>query len=1308
MTVFLAALTLLETVIRRTVVATRAAPYGKGHTSMKTIYVAAGLFLLLAMGATSQVRIVGDISGSVTDGSGAAVPNAKVVLKDLGTGNVREAATNNAGHFTFPDLSFGKFDVTVTAAGFQTSVLPAVAVEASRTTDLSVQLQVGQQTQSVTVEASSAPVLETTSNLSSESKEFKEVNELPILSRDALGVARLVPGASPPDSGEPRFNNMPGGSMNVTIDGINNASNGFKSGGTSFFNTAPARLGAVEEVIVETSGLGADSAGMSGTNIKFITRRGGSKYHWSLFYQPVSELFNANSWTRNATGQGFRNRSRTHNYGGNIGGKLLPGTRFRDKLFFFANVELNYVPSQTASTRTVLNPAAVTGVYNYQVGNTGNYQQINVLTIAAANGYPTAINPVMADMLGKQANASKSGYFTPINNNFNEQTLNWLDPRRQYNQFPTTRLDYYAKPTIQFTGTWTIQHQWVPGQHNWPGPDAPLQSPFRRGGYYIWSGAMNWTISPRTFNEFRYGIQHSGDSNAASRPGYAALNTYNGAPMRVNTLPLSLSPYIFENANVTGRHKIVTTYDTATMIRGNHTLTFGGQYRKTVWDDTQEFFQAPNFTVGVAGGDPLSSIFNATTMPGSNNSEFANAANLYAVLAGRIGAMSQTAQLNPKTFQYNGDIKFTWTAVHEGGVFISDRWRVTPTLTLNLGFRWEMQGDQYNPTGVTAFPDLRNIFGPSSGFFQPGVLSGNNDPVNFTHGHAFKPDWINPAPIVGFAWNPTREGSGLLAKLLGGKKTVIRGSYSIIYYDEGTQMWATNAGNNPGQQFNSAAVIGANGTTPYNSYLLNYASGAIPAFPQYNPVIHQSQFTFNNNFNGMNPDLRAPYTINWNIGIQRQLRSDIVLEARYVGNESHHSWRTSNLNEVNIYENGFLQEFVNAQNNLRLNQAGGLGSTFANNGLAGQKPLPIFDSAFGAIGSTPAVAAGSGYASTTFITNLQNGAAGTLAQNLAVNSTYVCHMFGTNFLPCATRLGYNAPGKYPINFFVLNPFSNNGNVASSGLNYVDDKGWHDYNGLQVQLTKRFSHGLLWQSYYTFSKGLTNLAVSSQNQSLPWTTLRNERLDRGPSGFDIRHVFQNSGTYDLPIGRNRLVRLNNKLLDSLIGGWIWGNIVTIRSGAPVKLISGGNFNTVNGNDPGVMLAPGVTLDQIQSMMANSQAANTSRYTLNRQLIGADGRASTQFFITPNTPGVMAYQVYLYNKNVFAWDSSMTKNFRIRERGNLAIWAGATNILNHPNWGLGTSGTVGNIPTMNIQSTTFAQTGGPANNSRSMQFRGTLSF
>jgi hypothetical protein len=112
---------------------------------------------------------------------------------------------------------------------------------------------------------------------------------------------------------------------------------------------------------------------------------------------------------------------------------------------------------------------------------------------------------------------------------------------------------------------------------------------------------------------------------------------------------------------------------------------------------------------------------------------------------------------------------------------------------------------------------------------------------------------------------------------------------------------------------------------------------------------------------------------------------------------------------VNIFENGFLQEFRNAQKNLAINTASGRAG-FANNGLPGQMPLPMFEAAFGARGSQAALPAASGFTNAGFITNLQQGAAGALAGSLAGNSLYLCRMIGSPFSPCA-RLGYDAPGR---------------------------------------------------------------------------------------------------------------------------------------------------------------------------------------------------------------------------------------------------------------------------------------------------------
>ena len=172
----------------------------------------------------------------------------------------------------------------------------------------------------------------------------------------------------------------------MTVDGINNASNGFKSGGTVFFATVPVRVGAVDEVTVETGGLTAESGAQSGANIKFTTKRGGDSYHGSVFYEPQSERFNSNTWSRNAQNLP-RLFNRTQNYGGNVGGPLIPFGSWKKKAFFFVNYERAYSPVRTARTITVLTPAAQQGIFTYLVsGTTNQLRTANVLTLAAARG----------------------------------------------------------------------------------------------------------------------------------------------------------------------------------------------------------------------------------------------------------------------------------------------------------------------------------------------------------------------------------------------------------------------------------------------------------------------------------------------------------------------------------------------------------------------------------------------------------------------------------------------------------------------------------------------------------------------------------------------------------------------------------------------------------------------------------------------------------------------------------------------------------------------------------------------------------
>ena len=525
---------------------------------------------------------------------------------------------------------------------------------------------------------------------------------------------------------------------------------------------------------------------------------------------------------------------------------------------------------------------------------------------------------------------------------------------------------------------------------------------------------------------------------------------------------------------------------------------------------------------------------------------------------------------------------------------------------------------------------------------------------------------------------------GFLSKLIGqGEDTVVRGGYSLTYYDEGTNMFAFNAGSNPGLGQTLTLQPGI-GFVP-GSLTLQTPLPPFVAFPtQYQEVFPQSDFTFANGFRTMKDDLQTPSVHSWNIGLQRRITKDTVVEARYVGTKGNNVWRTSNLNEVNIFENGFLQEFKNAQNNLNINLANGR-TGFANQGLPGQVPLPIFEAAFGPRGSAPALSAAQGFTNGTFVTNLQQGTAGTLANSLAGNANYACRLYGNTFTPCPRiNAQYNAPGPYPINFFYLNPYAN-----SQGAWLVDDQSYTNYHALQLQLRRRFSQGLQMNVNYTLGKNTGDIWADNSTQEVNYRTLRDRSLDDGPLPFDVRHVFQTYGTYDLPFGKDRRWDLGNVILNGIVGGWTLGGTLTAQSGTPFRLTSG--RNTVNQfTDSGVVLVNGTTVEDLQKMIKLSPGPGLARYWVDPKLIGPDGRANPEYLAVPTEPGEFGTFVTLRSMATWNLDGSLNKDFDLPGRAALRIHVTMTNVFNHPIWG-----TPGFLGSANITSTTFAQTTAPLN-------------
>ncbi len=1251
------------------------------------------LFLTLVNLLNAQVTVSGDITGTVLDPSGAVLPGAELTLQDLASGQVQALSAGKDGGFVFSHLRPGAYRLTATGKGFRKSVYDNVMVDAGRTTNLAVAMQVGEVSQTVEVSATAA-VLETTSSTVSTTVPVQRLNDLPIAGRDLLAFSLLTPGAQQPAGSErfSTFNGLPGGAINITLDGINNNSQRFHSGDTSMFTFAPMRLGAMEQVSVSTAGLSADSAGEGATQVRFITKRGSNTFHGNVFEQFRNDVLNANDWFSNALGA-KRQRLRRNEYGGSLGGPL-----WKNKLFFFFNYEESRQPSTSLRTTPVLTSEAQTGVFRYR-GTDGVVRAMNLLQIASARGFPGTVDAGINAELGRINTFTANGS-TVASTNLFTNTLNWSQPGNTVQKYPTARVDYQITPKLLWYGTWNLWWRKILGTPNYPG--APIATGSFKSTYYIASSALDWTISPHVLNQFNFGVQ----SNVELFNGENKLDAYSGQNSRILTLPLSIATtipgFVFPQPR---NNPVYNYYDNLTWSRGSHNFTFGASIlRTTSYQFTFGTVGLPQYAFGVVASDPASSAFSTATLPAISSSDLTSALSLYALLTGRASGVTGSRAVSENNLQYsNGNPLVLRDAETRTGLYAQDSWRWSPRLTVNYGLRWELAGAAHNTNGVYTSPDYANLLGPSTGVFSPGTLSAVSNPQIALRDHVYNKDFMNPAPNVGFAWNPSPD-KGWLSSLLGGDATVIRGGFAMNYFHEGLNTFESVASNNPG----ATQSLFANAGTDYTPGSVTF-SGAVPtlntfpasfAFP-----IAESLFTFNNSFSSANPNIHTPYVESWNLGVQRRVARNTALEARYVGNHSVHLWRIFNLNEVNIFENGFLKEFQNAQNNLAINTANAR-TGFANNGLAGQVALPIFQAAFGALGTQPAVAASSGFSNTTFITQLQTGQAGALANSLAGSSTYLCRLVGSSLPACATR-GFGVAGVYPINLFQANPFA-----AGNTLRLLSDPSAGNYHGLQLQFRQNNFHGLSLTANYTWSHSLSDRYGDLNSDAFDFFTLRNTRLNRGPAQFDVRQAFTTYFNYDMPFGRGRQFNISNPILDGVLGGWGFASIIRGNSGRPFELISG--RSTVNQRDGGIVLV-GITPDKLQSLINTRPGPNGTRLFVDPSLIGSDGRANPSLLTVPTTPGQYGQFLYLYGPSFWNVDADLQKKFRVTERVGVTFQSLFINLLNHPNFLVGTSGFIGGNSgtsvggiTQSIQSTTFGQTSSLANGARNIQLRLQVSF
>src|SRR5262245_55626380 len=752
--------------------------------------VLATLIMTLAIAVSAQITTTG-IRGIVRDPNGAVVPNATVKVTDNSTGVEQTAVSSGEGVFLFPNLQFGSYRLTTSATGFQTDQISSLVVESGKITDVRVDLEVGTASETVQV-AASAEQLNTTTNEVGATINNKLIQNLPFNGRDGLGFAGLVAGnMQSSNQRNSTYNGLPNASLNITLDGMNNNSQRFKSGGTSFFSFAPARIDAIEEVSVSTTGLGADAGGEGSMQIRMTTKRGSDQWHGKVLYQGENEALNANGFFRNMQGLA-RSRVRSHNIVGSIGGPLFQFFRpFKHKLFFFAYYEHQPQPSSQTLTQAVLTPAAQQGNFTY-VGTDGVKRTINLLTqVAGPAGFTSTVDPSIAGILSK-INGSQSGAsgFVPISGVAPEfmQNMQWDQALNTTQQYPTARIDYQIKPTLAWHGTWNLRKSdFTKGTVSYPNSPFDFVGPNGTNIHssatpYVATSTIDWTIKQNMINSAIFGVQGNGENffiNADPRRFAEQGN-------RIINTPL-INPWVPNVATDVRNNPVYQFTDNLNWVKGRHSLTIGGTFLHTsFYSHTYGTAGVPQYNLGVVAADPINNVLrNALPNINTTGNDINNALNLYALLTGRITSVSVATQVDEQSHKY---LQFAETmqryAFTTAGLYAQDSFRIRPSLTLNFGLRWQFDGDIHSGNDLLSQPSGDNFFGPSTALFQPGVVNGNLNPAFVEVIHPYGHDYMNPAPNFGFAWNPSGKGSGFLNKLLGESKTVVRGAYSITFYNE--------------------------------------------------------------------------------------------------------------------------------------------------------------------------------------------------------------------------------------------------------------------------------------------------------------------------------------------------------------------------------------------------------------------------------------------------------------------------------------------------------------------------------------------
>jgi len=849
-------------------------------------WVRASLFLLslgLLVAAHAQSSTTGNITGTVRDPQGAAVPKAEVTITDEKTGVSRTLRATEDGFYNATSLPAGTYTISTSPTGFKKTVTTGVELHVNENKTVNLDLQVGQVTETVTVTSESTPVELRSGEVSSLITE-KQVTELPLNGRNYAQLALMVPGVSPVtqagaggafatrgtglNSGVDMSVNGNQSNSNLwTVDGVNN----MDVGSNRTLLVFPS-IDSIQEFRVERNSFSAEFGQAQGAVVNLITKGGSNDFHGSAFEFFRNDALNANNFFLNRSGQP-KPQLEYNNFGGNFNGPII-----KNRVFFFWSEEWRREKRGQVLSAKVPTVAEKSGNFNGSL--TGALPHIPGSCRQVADPIPgdpqhtkEVCDPFPGNVLPGPFSPGGLAFLKIFPNPTGPGVGDWatsvlqpINTRQDLIRGDITINDKTNLMVRYINENWT--HLGASGNFWGDAPYPTIASDWSQPSHSFAVKLTN-TLTSKAVNEFQFSIAGN-DIIITTSPGTQALQDEIAAAIptvfpknaddiggAIPSLFWGVDGYaqIWHQAPWANREDLYIWKDDFSLVKGSHDLKFGGLFSHNFKDEP---------SVGGGGGNQQATIQGCGIHTGNCIADL-----LLPGLTLANYAEIETTEIAEGRWR---DFEF----------YANDTWKMHPRVTLTMGLRYSKFPPAWEKDNRISnfFPNLYNGVN-----FNTGLVTAD-EAIQLGLGRStintYKKGW---QPRVGLAWDVF--GTGETAVRLGFGRYMSRSNViEDLLRLTGNPPWTVAVSTVSGANDTLATCATCRSLDTINPGLKTNVAGADP----------------NAGFNAVDPNFRPPESYQWNLTVSHQLFKDTVLEASYIGNHGLHIWRR-NVNRNDIAPN---------------------------------------------------------------------------------------------------------------------------------------------------------------------------------------------------------------------------------------------------------------------------------------------------------------------------------------------------------------------------------------------------------------------